>query len=195
MALHPVHLIPDREGNLPPSALVPFCSFQGELLGQENPDLDNLTMCDLFKATILEGQLCYSLEIEKLKGKPTKSGKNNGLFLLVDPKFTPKAISTDRYIKGIQAKDQLFKIFIHTLSQNTQFGPGSYRMSALKKMTGTESFKELSDHQKKCRVHNIEECQTQLYLQHVMRECNCLPWAMQVGRGEGKQQVKSADNA
>ena len=82
LSLHPVHLTPDEEGKLPPSALVPFCSYQGDddLLGQERPELDNLIICDKFKPTILEGQLCYSLDIVKLGEKGTKSGKNNGLF-------------------------------------------------------------------------------------------------------------------
>ena len=71
LSLHPVHLTPDKEGNLPPSALVPFCSYQrnSSLLGQERPELDNLTICDKFKTTILDGQLCYSLDIAKLDEK------------------------------------------------------------------------------------------------------------------------------
>ena len=79
LSLHPVHLTPDKDGNLPPSALVPFCSYQGDsnLLGQERPELDNLTICDKFKSTILEGQLCYSLNIAKLGKKLTKSGKKS----------------------------------------------------------------------------------------------------------------------
>ena len=87
LSLHPVHLTPDKEGKLPPSALIPFCSYQGDsnLLGQERPELDNLTVCDKFEPTILEGQLCYSLDIAKLGKKPTKSDKSNGLFLLLDP--------------------------------------------------------------------------------------------------------------
>ena len=28
LSLHPIHLKPDTNGNLPPSALVPFCSYQ-----------------------------------------------------------------------------------------------------------------------------------------------------------------------
>ena len=30
LSLHPVHLIRDLQGNLPPSALVPFCFYQGD---------------------------------------------------------------------------------------------------------------------------------------------------------------------
>ena len=63
LSLHPVHLTPDKEGNLPPSALIPFCSYQGKssLLGRELPELNNMTVCDKFQSTILEGQLCTAL--------------------------------------------------------------------------------------------------------------------------------------
>ena len=51
LSLHPVHLTPDKEGNIPPSALIPFCSYQGEseLLGQEMPELDGLHTSGLHK--------------------------------------------------------------------------------------------------------------------------------------------------
>ena len=72
--------------------------------------------------------------------------------------------------------DQNFKIFIHTLAQYSTFGPGSYGMSTLKKMTGTKSYNQLPDHQKKCLVHDREECQTEKYLEQVQKECHCVPW-------------------
>ena len=144
--------------------------------------MENQTICDKFKPTILEGQLCYSLDIAKLSKKKTKSGKSNGLFLLLDP--NPYQLNTT------SSGDQSSKVFINTLAQYTTFGPGSYRMSTLKRMTGTESFKQLPDHQKKCLVHNREECQTKKYLDQVQRECNCTPWPLQ-GQGQGKDEVKT----
>ena len=187
LSLHPVHLTPDKEGNLPPSALVPFCSYQGknDLLGHEIPGLGNLTICDTFKSTILEGQLCYSLDIAKLEKKPTKSGKPYGLFLLVDP----NPYQTHDDVEDSKTGYQSFKVFVHTLAQSSMFGPGSYGMNALKRMTGTESFKQLPDYQKKCLVHNREKCQTQKYLDRVLSECNCTPWHLQ--NDEGKNQVKT----
>ena len=181
LSLHPVHLTPDEEGDLPPSALVPFCSYEGNsiLLGQGRPELDNLAVCDKFEPTILEGQLCYSLDVAKLKGKPTKSGKTNGLFLLLD---------TNPFQLNTIEKDASFKVFIHTLAQYTAYGPGSYGLSALKKMTGTTAFQQLPDEQKKCQDHNREECQTQRYLDQVQRECSCIPWTL---LQTDKNQVKS----
>ena len=176
LSLHPVHLTPDKEGNLPPSALVPFCSYQGEssLLGRELPEMDNLTVCDKFQPTILEGQLCYTLDSTLLTKGLTKSGKSNGLLLLLDP----NPYNLNHKVGDPKVGGQKFKVFIHTLTQFTTFGHGSYAMTALKKMTGTLSFKQLPDNQKKCVVRNREECQTHEYLDQVKKVCQCVPWTL-----------------
>ena len=171
LSLHPVHLTPDQKGNLPPSALVPFCSFRGDrsLLGEKRPELGNITMCNKFHPTTLGGQLCYSLDVTKVKRKTTKSGKAKGLFLLLDP--NPYPLNSSK-------KDVNFKLHIHTLARFTAYRPGTFAMSTLKRMTGTKSFKQLPDKQKKCLVHNREECQTKKYLDQVEGNCGCHPWAM-----------------
>ena len=180
LSLHPVHLTPDKEGNLPPSALVPFCSYQGEssLLGRELPEMDNLTVCDKFQPTILEGQLCYTLDSALMKGYSTKSGKSNGLLLLLDPSpYNLNKKDNNAVVSKSAIKD--FKIFIHTLAQYTNFGPGAYAMTTLKKETGTQSFKQLPEHQRVCSLHNREECQTQKYWGQVKKDCKCSPWNLQ----------------
>ena len=184
--VQPVHLIPDNEGNLPPSALIPFCSYQGKssLLVHETPQIDNFTICNLFEPKIFEGQFCYTLDIALLKTK-TKSGRANGLFLLLDPNPYPLHISEDN-VQG--SNDRSFKVVVHTLAQYTTFGPGSYEMSALKKMTGTNSFLQLPEEDKECLVHEKEECQTQKYLDLVQTECKCIPWALKTDKD--KNQVK-----
>ena len=192
LSLHPVHLTPDKEGNLPPSALVPFCFYQGErsFLGNELPVLNNMTVCDKFHLTILEGQLCHTLDLKKHIGRehPTKSGKSNGLFLLLDPNPDQLGQANDKDVDSNQ-DDQNVKVFIHTLAQYTTFGPGSYGMGALKKMTGTTSFKQLPDYQKNCLVHNREECQTGKYLEQVRKECQCAPWALVSNQVECKIKI------
>ena len=178
LSLHPVHLTPDKEGNLPPSALIPFCSYQGENIGRELPELDNIAVCDKFQPTIFDGQLCYTLGSALLKGNLTKQGKSAGLFLLIDPRpydLEQKEKKTGGIIEG----GQNFKVYINTLAQYSTFGPGSYAMTALKKMTGTSSFKQLPEHQRNCLVHEREECQTDKYLDQVQQECKCMPWALQ----------------
>ena len=183
LALHPFHLTPDKEGNLPPSALVPFCSYQGQssLLGKELLEMDNMAVCDKFRPTILEGQLCHTLDIAKLADFPTKSGKSNGLRLLLDPN-PYHSNQPDKNTRGSKNGDQDFKVAIHTLAQYTSFGPGTYAMSTLKKMTGTTNFKKLPDHQKKCLAHNREDCQTWKYIEQVQKDCECIPWALRTNQ-------------
>ena len=143
--------------------------------------MDNMTVCDKFKPTILEGQLCYALDSALLENNSTKSGKSNGLLLLLDP--IPYYLNhKGKSLGGVKESGQKFKVFIQTLAQFTTFGSGSYGMSALKKMTGTTSFEQLPDHQKKCLVHNREECQIQSFLDQVQKECKCMPWALQTGQ-------------
>ena len=163
------------------SALVPFCSYQGDsdMLGQRRPELDNLTVCDKFEPTILEGQLCYSIDIAKLEKRQTEAGKSKGLFLLLDP--SPYQIQDDeRSVKDQRNRQQTFKVYIHTLSPFTAYGPGAFAMSSLKRMTGTTSFLQLPDNQKKCAIHNREECQTDKFFSQVKANCSCvpLPWSL-----------------
>ena len=82
--------------------------------------MDNLTVCDKFRPTILEGQLCYTLDSGLLKGNTSKLGKSDGLLLLLDP--NPYSLNN----KGVDAggsedSGQNFKVFIHTLEQYTPF--------------------------------------------------------------------------
>ena len=87
LSFHPVHLRGNTTDNFSPSALVPFCSYQGDfnLLGEQRVELQNMTLCDKFESTILDGQLCYSFDVTKFTRKPTKTGTQGGLFLLLDP--------------------------------------------------------------------------------------------------------------
>merc|ERR1711971_714865 len=58
----------------------------------------------------------------------------------------------------------------------------------LKSMTGTKNFKELPNNQKKCAVHNIEECQTEKLFSQIKANCSCVPWSLTMN-DNGKAQV------
>ena len=156
------------------------------MLGQKRPELDNLTVCDKFEPTILEGQLCYSIDIATLEKRHTEAGKTKGLFFLLDA--SPYQIQDDE--RGVEAKgnkQQTFKVYIHTLAPFTAYGPGAFAMSTLKSMTGTTSFKELPENQKKCVVHNREECQTDRFFSQVKANCSCVPWSLTVNNNSKTQ--------
>ena len=179
LSLHPVHLKPDSDGNLPPSALVPFCSYQGDhkLLGHERLGFQNSTFCDKFEPTILEGQRCYSLDVAKLKPESTETGKKGALYLLLDPNPYPTE-STYPSVKAARNDQGSFKVYIHTLAGHTAFGPGAYALHTLKRMTGKTNFYQLPDSQKECQVHHREMCQTEIFLKRVREDCSCVPWAL-----------------
>ena len=159
------------------------------MLGQKRPELDSLTVCDKFEPTILEGQLCYSIDVAKLEKRPTEAGKTRGLFLLLDS--SPYKIQDDeRSVDADRNNEENFKVYIHTLAPFTAYGPGAFAMSTLKSLTGTASFKELPDRQKKCTVHNREECQTDKFFSQVKANCDCVPWSLTMN-DNSKAQVTS----
>ena len=157
------------------------------MLGQKRPELDNLTVCDKFEPTIFEGQLCYSIDIAKTEKRQTEAGKTKGLFLLFDP--TPYQIQDDERIVDSEGnKHKTFKVYIHTLAPFSTYGPGAFAMTTLKSMTGTKSFEELPNNQKKCAVHNREECQTKKLFSQIKANCSCIPWSLTMN-DNGKTQV------
>ena len=139
------------------------------------PELGGFPTCDQFEIIILDGQPCYSLDVSTKVKDPTKLGKNNGLLLLLDP-FPYQLMEV---MEG-KMDGQSFKVYIHTVSQFTAYGPGTYSMTVLKKTTGTKKFLQLPDDRRKCSVHKREECQTQAYLDQIQRECKCVPWALKI---------------
>ena len=157
-------------------------------MGEKTPEL-NLTMCNKFEPIVLEGQLCYSLDIVRLTKKESKAGKTNGLFLLLDPNAYWLNVSDEMSLKYQMHASKPFKVFVHTLSQFRAHGPGTFAMSSLKKMKGTTNFKELPENQKRCRVHIREECQTKNFLDQVLRTCECVPWQLM-----GDTSLKEVEN-
>ena len=185
MSLHPPHLI-DSSGSLTPSALIPFCAYQSNmtLLGQARPDL-NFTVCSKLKPTVLEGQLCYSLDLRGIQ--KTKVGQNFGLLLILDPGSIDNEDVKERKVshgseivsldlQPVGAASSSAKIYLHTLESFTDYRAGTYALSVLKKMTGTQSFMKLSN--KPCQLEISEECEMKRYIKEVQKQCGCVPWAL-----------------
>ena len=100
---HPVHII-DKEGNLSPSALIPFCEFAGNMstMGVEIEHFD-VPVCNSFKAKVLNDQLCY--EVDPNNYILTTNDLSQGLKFYVD-------INQDRQTA---TRDPTFKIYLDTL--------------------------------------------------------------------------------
>ena len=155
------------------------------LLGQKIEAIDFIP-CTKFKPSLLEGQLCYSIDIRSLEKRKTKSGKSAGLVLLIDSGGQQKehtqeeeaTIENTLDLESSGTKGNSPKIYLNTLSSFTDFRVGSYGMAALKKMTGTDSFLKQTDSEKKCRIGTLEDCQTKWYLDTVQKRCGCIPWSL-----------------
>ena len=66
---HPIHLV-DNNGNLNPTALVPFCSVSDDYstMGVKIDQMD-VPVCNSFRPKIVRDQLCYTVDLNKIKKK------------------------------------------------------------------------------------------------------------------------------
>ena len=186
MSFNPPHLL-DSSGSLTPAALIPFCAYQTDmtLLGQTRQDLPFIA-CDKFKPTVLEGQLCYSLNLSLHSPNKTNSGLDSELLMILDPGMT----EAERYIKENFTTSSTFfslkhfsnddtsaRIHLNTLASFTSSKAGKYSMSVLKKMTGSLNFLQLPELDKQCQIGTYEACQSRRYLEEIQAKCGCLPWS------------------
>ena len=102
---HPVHIV-DEEGNLSPSAFIPFCQFGGNMsaMGVKIDQFD-VPVCNSFKAKVLNDQLCY--EVDPNRFRTSNSDVNQGLKLYVD-------INQDRQTA---TEDHSFKVYLNTVGK------------------------------------------------------------------------------
>ena len=189
VSLNPPHMIDSNE-TLNPEVLIPFCAYQTDLtlLSKKMQDFP-FPVCSKFQATVLEGQLCYSLDPNLMNVRKTKKGLENGLLLILDPgkiihkqnmnnRFKPGEEMLSLDLKPLKAKKTLAQVYIHTLASFSENSDGIFGMTALKNMTGTDSFLELSDDIKSCQTEYFEDCQTKRYKETVLEKCGCVPWAL-----------------
>ena len=85
--IHSPHLI-SSQGQLLPSALIPFCALNSDLGVLGNPlnltEKLRLPVCNKFLPVVLEGQLCYSIYLDQVKTSPSKENQTHGLTMILD---------------------------------------------------------------------------------------------------------------
>ena len=121
---HPVHILDDDE-NLSPSAFIPFCSFQGspDLLSKDYGNF-SLPVCSSFKRKILDGKICYQIDVKTIINETTAAGlQKGGLSLLVDTnteynlyrllRMTPEEEIFDDFTEEFFEAEESEKIMIH----------------------------------------------------------------------------------
>ena len=66
---HPIHFV-SKEGKMSPSAFIPFCEFGGNISGMGvKINQFHVPVCNSFKAKILNDQLCYEVDLNKVSNK------------------------------------------------------------------------------------------------------------------------------
>ena len=153
------------------------------LLGQTRQDLP-FTACSQFQPTVLEGQLCFSLDLSLHGPNKTNSGLDSELLMIIDPGMTVAQsyskenveTSTSFSLKHASNDDTSARIHLNTLASFTSSKAGRYTMSVLKKMTGSMNFQRLPDLDKHCQIGTYEACQSRGYLEEIHSQCGCLPW-------------------
>ena len=180
---HPPHLKSSWS-----SAFIPFCAYKTDLnFSKDSLPLDgtNFPLCSSFLATVLEGQLCYKLTLNKTSNK----GKKNELMLLLDYNeerslqatssigkafaSSNKTLNFDTAVASVQGSSA--KVQIETLSPYINFGGGIYKMTDVKRMTAKNDFLKMPLKDRNCEVELYEDCRTRKLLE----ECNCVPWELQ----------------
>lgn len=179
---HPPHFIDHQNNFQYASAFIPFCMYQSNFLAtlDEPIFVGNMSfpVCTSFKPTLLEGQLCYKLDLKK----GSDQGKKHELLLLLDyntelsiqPRSGSSGIDrpANMYLDTVDTEQYEAKIHINTLSKAKDFGGGSYKMSVVKRMTAKLNFLKMSLKDRNCEVEEYEDCRTR----NLIKKCKCVPW-------------------
>ena len=177
------------EGQLLPSALIPFCALNSDLavLGRELDLTEklNLPVCDKFVPVVLEGQLCYSLNLDQITTNASREERTNGLTMILDLGLDTtenlESVKVDK-IRSFSMTNSMKmgspRIYIDTLATFSDFREGKYSLHSVKDMTGTENFMGLPDNVKTCSVEMFEQCRVEKYMKTIEEKCGCVPWTL-----------------
>ena len=105
---HPVHII-DEKGALSPSSFIPFCSFGEDMdvMGTKLKEFE-IPICNSFRAKIKSDQLCYELDLQKLKNNTLiKEQLQFGLFLVLDYNEDRQLITKNKILQKSE-QEKLF---------------------------------------------------------------------------------------
>ena len=131
-ASHPVHFAESGEFKVT-SSLIPFCQLGDDMaaMGRKVPHFTR-AVCSSFRETVLEGQVCYEVDVNKFReSEDWKTGESMefGVGILVDTneeydtkRFYPSNLETNRsntessLRSYVQFEDSSkVKIYLHTL--------------------------------------------------------------------------------
>ena len=169
-----------------PSALIPFCSFGSVLKGKFISNI-SFPVCDLFDPVVLDGRLCYQIDMTKEMPKAS-TVRGEGLTLIIDANID-KSVSKEmkkevkNNLKSFDLREapvetkKFVELNIGTLAPYSAFGPGNYILTAVKRMSATEGFLSMSKKKRECEKEKFESCQKRLF-QEGVKTCGCTPQSL-----------------
>ena len=113
-------------------------------------------------------------------------GKLNGLTLLLDyqedlslhissgkdeESQNSKRIKNLNFDTVVSLESKAAKVHINTLSPFKGFGGGSYKMTAVKRITAKRDFLKMPLEDRNCKVELYEDCRRR----RLLEECDCIP--------------------
>ena len=166
-------------------------SLTGHLVNDPNSPF-NLTfpVCNSFKPSIFDGELCYSFDVSDSIMSDDRNIdflKEKKLLLavdpessLVDPEMPNLGVSTAHTVIPDREKIPSNSISIHlnNLVRYTDARPGVYKLSQLKKMSGSDGFLGLPTETRQCQIEEEEKCKSRSFVEALQDKCGCVPWSL-----------------
>ena len=192
MSNHPVHIV-NKNNQLQPSALIPFCSYGGNsnILGEQIGEFSS-PVCTAFKPTLFRGRRCYSLNLNEHSVEENltiRSGSSNGLAFLVDSnvdlhfghfqrKSIDKQASLNDFRDKINNQNQI-QIFIDAIEPYMHFGGGEIAMTGVKLIEGTKVYYDHAIQNKRCQLGDLKDnCLERYVTKKLIDDCNCAPFEL-----------------
>jgi len=170
LSKHPVH-ISDDEGKLSPSALIPFCEFEGNMsaMGIVISHFD-VPVCNIFKAQMFNDHLCYEVDPnEFIDSLRSEKDSKKGLTLLLDYNEDRQVVFNNLnnfqedtiYEQFIQSKnEEEVTLYLDTIEPLILYGEGQYNLNVVKEVKVTESYLGLDKSVKGCQSEEeVKKCQ------------------------------------
>ena len=167
---------------------VPKCDFIDVCFEYQ----ENITypVCTAFEPTVLDGQLCYRIDVNKaIKDLKNGVGNEAGLTFVVDNN-SERSLALDKSISfgdGQESQDKThlpsrpkevdsIKVHIDTLEQFSAFGSGIFIMTSVKEIRCSPNFLEMAEDVRRCGLEDsVQECRSRNYLVDKPDDCNCTP--------------------
>ena len=192
MVNHPVHIL-NEKGILQPTALIPFCSFAGnmKILGQKLKGF-SVPVCTAFKPTLFNGKMCYSVNVNDVLVKEkiaVKYGEMNGLSLLIDVNqdrhfgyfgdLRKTDVENEGHFLKSKAHDREISIFINSLEPLKVVGGGNIALEFIKEIEGDKAYIEYATKNNICNDdEKISNCSARFLMNLLEKECKCIPYEL-----------------